>query len=190
MKQVAVGAERKHTKRKTAIQTWPRPSVSSVEKQAISAGTVVWENLLMVNRVAMLRERKGKPKEKAKASAKSRGKGGGKGKMFEVGEGEETWEEVEEVMKNHLGVVMHPKVDCKWLCLAFTAKITKVRLSFPIPGLALIVEMMRFVLIHIHMSRTLVRHCFLQLVFLVEIMKITGGLLILGLLSLFCLNRL
>ena len=38
---------------------------------------------------------KGKPKGKAKASPKSKGKGGGKGKMFEVGEGEETWEEVE-----------------------------------------------------------------------------------------------
>ena len=54
----------------------------------------------------------------------------------------------------------------------------------------MLLEMMTFVLIHIHMHRTLVRHCYLQLVFSVEIMKITGGLLILGLVSLFCLNKL
>ena len=56
--------------------------------------------------------------------------------------------------------------------------------------LHMLVEVMTVALIHIRMHRTLVRHCCLQLVFSVEIMKITGGWLILGLVSLFCRNRL
>ena len=71
--------------------------------------------------------------------------------MFEVGEEEETWEEVEGGHEEPSGSGDAPEGGLQMALFSFYPKIPKVRLSFLIPGLALIAEMMRFALVHIHM---------------------------------------
>ena len=107
--------------------------------------------LLMVTRVEMLKgKRRVNPKEKPRPPPNLRVREGVRVRCLKLGK-KKHGKKLRGVMKNHLGVVMHLRVDCKWLCLAFTPKIPKVRLSFLVPGLALIAEMMRVALVHIHM---------------------------------------